>query len=208
MGRTLRRWILGLCVLAAGCSPTYNVTLTTFLEPLAFNDTADKIVEVSRDCKLAKQAWEEVVRCNPGAPYSCDYAKGFKEGYADYLYAGGPATPPPVPPRCYWKPKYETPEGYQAIEDWYAGFRHGAAVAQASGYREYVPVPTWVPPPSARRPPPPPPAPPAPPAPEQLPAPRPDSSERGTAQGSPPPTPPAARPERPAGENAGPIDGR
>ena len=52
-----------------------------------------------------------------------------------------PSQPPPLPPRYYWRPEYETPPGHQAIEDWSAGFRAGAGVARASGLRELVTVP-------------------------------------------------------------------
>ena len=39
-----------------------------------------------------------------------------------------------------------TPEGCAAIEDWYAGFKHGAATAMASGLRTLVVIPVQCPP--------------------------------------------------------------
>jgi hypothetical protein len=71
-------------------------------------------------------------------PLSADEACGFEDGFVDYVIYGGNGTPP-LPPRRYWKSN--RPNGYQAIQDWYNGFRHGAAVAQASGYRECVTIP-------------------------------------------------------------------
>jgi hypothetical protein len=92
-------------------------------------------------CKHARQmarvAWNAVAEsATPENPYSSNYAKGFKEGFADYLVSGGSGEPPLVPPPRYWTTRYESPTGVQAIEDWYAGWRHGAAVARATGYRE------------------------------------------------------------------------
>jgi hypothetical protein len=53
---------------------------------------------------------------------------------------------PPVPPNQYRRKRYMTPEGVAAVEDWYAGFRHGAATAMASGLRNLVVIPVQCPP--------------------------------------------------------------
>src|SRR5262249_41817669 len=74
--------------------------------------------------------------------YSKDYARGFRNGYADYLRYRGPGTPPPIPPKCYWNQHYQTPEGHAAIEDWYAGFLHGANAARESWRAPFLTVPT------------------------------------------------------------------
>src|SRR5207253_39443 len=50
--------------------------------------------------------------------------------------------PPPLPPACYRAVRYQTPEGYRAIEDWFGGFRHGVAAAREGGYRDYVTGPS------------------------------------------------------------------
>ena len=52
----------------------------------------------------------------------------------------------PVPPERYQRKRYTNPEGMQAIEDWYAGFRHGASTAMASGLRTLQVVPMQCPP--------------------------------------------------------------
>jgi hypothetical protein len=189
--------IVGLCGLVSGCGPALNATRTLVIEPLQYCDSADKVIEWTRDEKLAKEAWEKVGHAN-GQVYSKDYERGFKFGFADYLYAGGKGLPPPLPPRRYWKPKYESPAGYQAIEEWYAGYAHGAALAMASGARQFVPVPSSVPPhvgaaPAAQPPPGPKPdrdarAKP----PEMLPPPKPEPA--APAKGDPPAKPDAAVP--------------
>lgn len=132
--------IVGLSLLSSSCGPLYNTSRTMVAEPVAYCDSATKLVELNRDYKRAKEALAQIEK-DCGRTYSEDYACGFEEGFIDYLYAGPRSAPPPLPPRCYWKPKYQTPEGYRAIEQWFAGFAHGTAVAQNSGYREYAPVP-------------------------------------------------------------------
>ena len=109
----------------------------------------------SLDRQWAEAAWQDVRRTHPAASYSEDYVRGFKDGFEHYLYWGGNGEPPPVPPRRYRTVTYQTPEGYRAIEHWFAGFRHGASAAQESGYRQWVTGPSALrapdagPPPSA-----------------------------------------------------------
>lgn len=187
MRMKLYPWVLGLCAFGPGCGPLVNVTRTMVIEPLQYNDPADKVVELARDSKLAKEAWAEVCAANPRHAFSVHYEDGFKDGYVDYLYAGGNGHPPAMPPRRYWKAKFQTPAGYQMIEEWFAGFAHGSAVAMASGYRAYIPVPSSAPAetspddrPAGKRPVPPPPAPAD--APEVLPPPKVDAPPPGEPQ--------------------------
>ena len=53
---------------------------------------------------------------------------------------------PPVPPHRYRRKDYMTPQGYQAIEEWFMGFRHGSSTALASGLRQLVVIPVADPP--------------------------------------------------------------
>ena len=95
----------------------------------------------------ARMAWRHFRDADPNVAYSDDYAAGFMDGYVDYLDADGTGDPPAAPPNRYEHSRYHrTPEGVQAIEDWFDGFRQGTAVAQASGQRELVVVPLALPP--------------------------------------------------------------
>lgn len=94
--------------------------------------------------KLALNAWNETLATGHVPNPSEDYASGFQDGFAEYLERGGMGVPPPMPPRRYWKPRYQTPEGHQAIQEWYAGYAHGAAAARESGLRELIVVPSSV----------------------------------------------------------------
>jgi hypothetical protein len=137
--------IVALCAVTSGCSPIINGIRTLIIEPFQYCNSFDTVEELARDRKLADAAWKRIICADGRRAYSDDYAKGFRRGYVDYLYAGGNGLPPPVPPREYWRVGYETPEGHQAIEDWFAGFRHGASVAMESGYRQFVVVPASAP---------------------------------------------------------------
>jgi hypothetical protein len=88
-----------------------------------------------------RPAWDELCRQNPDQPYSKHYVAGFIEGYVDYLDAGGHGEPPVAAPFCYQLTKYKTPAGIEAAQEWFAGFRYGAAVARASGLRDLILVP-------------------------------------------------------------------
>jgi hypothetical protein len=149
---------MGLCALGAGCETPVGCNLEIFryatrnlLE--APVDARDDCMERSHNRHLAEAAWHGVQQAHPDQVYTVYYAQGFLDGFSDYLYAGGTGEPPVVPPWQYRRLAYETPEGAQAVEDWFAGFRHGARAAQESGFRNLVvvpvalrgtPVPPWM----------------------------------------------------------------
>jgi hypothetical protein len=133
--------LLGLAALAPGCTPLANVARVVLCEPAAYCLHMDECVSHCRNLDLAEEAWAQFESALPDACYSDDFADGFKAGFADFLWAGGNGDPPVVPPRQYWKPQYESPQGQQMMQDWFRGFRHGAAVARESGYRDVIMVP-------------------------------------------------------------------
>ncbi len=141
MSLRLRLWIATLFVCCQGCSPITNTVRTLIIEPGEYCLRVESRAERKRDDALALVAWNEHLASCPDSEFTESFERGFKEGFADYLYAGGSGNPPPVPPRCYWGPKYETPEGHMAVEDWFAGFRLGSALAVSSGYRNLVTIP-------------------------------------------------------------------
>jgi hypothetical protein len=113
-----------------------------FLEPAVYCEPKDEARSKSRYRQVSEEAWLQVQSANPESTFSQHFEYGFKEGYSEYLYAGGSSAPPPIPPRHYWNDKWQTPEGHQAIGDWYAGFREGVAAAMAEGCRHYAVVPS------------------------------------------------------------------
>ncbi len=138
MKRSFAFCLLGFCALSSGCgllcNAAHNLAAETHRE-------MDELEAFRRNRQWARSAWDAARGADPSRGYSPDYADGFKDGFADYLAAGGTGEPPAVPPRKYWKASYGTPQGYQAIEDWFTGFRHGAAVARDGGYRRWVVLP-------------------------------------------------------------------
>lgn len=130
---------VALCMLAAGCQLAENaVHNVTFEARVNCTEMRDRC----KYEKLARESWRLVTQNEHVRTFSKDYADGFKEGFVDYLEFGGAGQPPYLPPKQYWGPHYRTPDGHRAIEDWYAGFAHGASMAQQSGYRDYVTLPS------------------------------------------------------------------
>ncbi len=126
--------------LQTGCGLGKQVTENIVIHPLQWNRYSDSLARHCRDKSLAEEAWEEVCS-RDGDVYSRHYRRGFFEGFNDFLDAGGTGDPPVLPPRNYWGVYFQNPEGHQAIEDWFEGFRHGASIARASGVRNYVTMP-------------------------------------------------------------------
>src|SRR4051812_39001249 len=69
-------------------------------------ESVEDCAEYLRDLRWAREAWEEVCQSSGPDAFSDDYAKGFKEGFAELLYRGGCGEPPSVPPCQYRKLKY------------------------------------------------------------------------------------------------------
>ena len=130
--------VIGLCVLASGCQLTWDITRNLAFETYLCTDTVTS--KIHYRC-MANQAWKEYGAGHPECTDSAQFAKGFKEGYADFLEEGGDECPPPVPPRRYWKLKYQNEAGRAATAKWTAGYREGAVAAKASGARNYIVVP-------------------------------------------------------------------
>lgn len=94
----------------------------------------------------AHKAWRDTVASCPDQRLSSAYGDGFCHGFVDYVKRGGSGEPPAIPPMCYRYPVLRTPAQQQAIEDWFAGFRHGSTVAREQGWRNGVIVPIGRPP--------------------------------------------------------------
>jgi hypothetical protein len=137
--------MIGLCLTFSGCTISDNFSKTLFVEPWQYCDYFDAQRAHSRHCRLAKDAWSKIQHKRSMKRVSHDYARGFREGFTDFLDAGGTGQPPALPPRRYWNDRYASPPGRQAVQDWFAGFRHGAAMARASGAREFAMVPLSTP---------------------------------------------------------------
>jgi hypothetical protein len=131
-------WTVAVGLLCAGCSV---VSTATQVVTSRVKESVEDCRERHRNQVWARAAWERVCSHYPGVVFSEDYARGFEYGFTEHLYRGT-VQPPPLPPAHYRQIRYQTPEGYEAIEAWFVGFRHGVGVAQAEHYRDYVTGPT------------------------------------------------------------------
>jgi hypothetical protein len=166
--------VLALSGMGSGCALIQDGARNICTD---IRDHVDDARERVRNRRWAEEWWGQVCAASM-QPFSPEYAQGFKDGFVEYLFSGN-TEPPPVAPLRFRGYRYQTPQGYQAIEDWFAGYRHGVSAAIDSGYRRWITAPVAVPLPPGPPPlVPPPPAPlpavlPTTPAPEPLPAPRP-----------------------------------
>lgn len=137
---TIMLFIASLAVFLPGCTVCQNARRTLFSEPSQYSWKADRRHSIKAYRAWADLAWSQQISASSEMPFSCDYEAGFKDGFVDFVYAGGSGEPPPVPPRQYWNLDHRTPQGRAGAEDWFAGFRHGAQVARTDGYREQATI--------------------------------------------------------------------
>ena len=131
--------LAALCLGSTGCALVHDsASLATF----KMRESAQDFCEGVRNRQWARETWADIRRANQKVEYSRDYEDGFKDGFEQYLYRGGNCEPPPLPPKRYRTVRFQTPWGYQAIQNWFDGFRHGAAVARDSGYRDWITGPS------------------------------------------------------------------
>jgi hypothetical protein len=124
-----------LGILSSGCALWHDGTRNLVLSIKA---PLEAHHEKARNRQWAEDAWLTVAK----GTYSKDYADGFKDGFADYLFYGGDGELPLTPPLHYRSVRYQNPQGYAAIQDWHHGYRHGAGVARDSGAREWITGPS------------------------------------------------------------------
>lgn len=118
-----------------GCTVWQNARRTIIQEPIVYSAKHDRKRSIETYRAWADDAWREHYSLYPEICSNDDYALGFRDGFVDYVYAGGNGEPPPVPPRHFWNVENRNGEGHAAAAQWFAGYRHGAAVARNGGYR-------------------------------------------------------------------------
>jgi hypothetical protein len=126
---------LGLAT-QSGCTVFQNARRTLIQEPSEFSWRWDRGRSLKVYRQWADQAWAAESGACPEAGAVDEYALGFRDGFVDFVYAGGDGQPPPVPPRKFWNVAWRTPEGDVAAQQWFAGYRHGAQSARNGGYRQ------------------------------------------------------------------------
>jgi hypothetical protein len=138
MNWTIVRYIaiVAWCISSMGCTICQNARRTLWQEPSAYSWKHDR-----RRSADAYQQWanaelaEEASRC-PDLFGDPAYIMGFRDGFVDFVWAGGTGEPPPVPPRQFWNVMLRSPDGKARANLWFDGYRHGAAAARDGGYRD------------------------------------------------------------------------
>lgn len=140
-GDRLRGTWVGACLLLvtvaiqSGCTVYQSARRTLIQEPSDFSWRVDRARSLKVYRQWADDAWAAESCSTAGGGEADDYALGFRDGFVDYVYAGGPGEPPPVPPRKFWNIGWRTPAGASAAQQWFAGYRHGSQIARDGGYR-------------------------------------------------------------------------
>jgi hypothetical protein len=128
---------LGLCASSSGCSFFGQAVRDLSCDALLpMQETpAEYHYKRPADTVLADTASTLASNDKPGGP---DYARGFQDGFAACRCAGGIESLPRIAPWPYWAFKFQSPEGQQAIDQWFAGYRDGAASACESRQRQWL----------------------------------------------------------------------
>ena len=138
------------CAVGTGCFRASSSAPDSFLLQAYRNVTEapirdlDEVEFLKVTRRHAEESWNRYL-ASCGHRLSKAYHNGFVEGFVDYVQAGGTGEPPYLPPFRYRLTPFRSPDGTSLIEEWYAGFRQGAAAAKESGLREfsYVPLPGY-----------------------------------------------------------------
>jgi hypothetical protein len=146
MNRRHLVWILGLVACCQGCSTWWSVGRTAIVQPACFPAPVDRLHSYFVYHHLAKRSFAKYQADHKGEPISRDFAKGYVDGFTRLIEKGGPGNPPAVPPRCYWRVNNRTPDGHDAAQEWFTGFRVGTAAAMETGIRNVTTVATSIPP--------------------------------------------------------------
>ena len=127
--------LIGFFLINSGCTLAVSVPC----------NLSDEICECSNDLRtrisnrrMASSAWKSYQEIDGRLKCSADFALGFKEGYVSCLEANGNSVPPSFPPRHYGREFYRAHWDPRAIDDWYAGFSSGVAMAQMNNNHEPI----------------------------------------------------------------------
>lgn len=140
----MHRWLAAVllfgCLGSTGCSVWSYAWLVNVSERKLYCEEKDEAISMATYRSWADEAWAETGACCPEDCLAPDYAWGFREGFAEFVYAGGNGEPPAMPPRVYWQADMRNREGAAAVNSWFEGYRQGARVAREGGYRDVTTI--------------------------------------------------------------------
>lgn len=124
--KSAKTWMSLVLLTAAGCSSLHDCIVGHEMQ--------------AKNFVVTQKAWSEWSWCYDDLEHPFHFSKGFKDGYKSVL-EGGKGCQPTLPPRCYWKPCFQSPAGRCQIAAWFDGFSHGALAAQQDGYGNMNQIP-------------------------------------------------------------------
>ncbi|QDS88823.1 hypothetical protein EC9_30180 [Rosistilla ulvae] len=124
-----------LVVSTGGCTAFAGLS-----NSLDYNECCDEFVLGYRNSAWSARAWHERKACFANEDYRYHFRDGFRQGYEDVANGGNGCTPA-FPPRSYWSWKFQSPEGQQRVNAWFAGYPHGARAAEEDGLGNYGEIP-------------------------------------------------------------------
>jgi hypothetical protein len=119
-----------------GCMVCRHARRTILEEPAEYSWKLDRARSLKVYRQWADEAWAAERGGIPDVAEDENYVLGFRDGFVDFVYAGGQGEPPPMPPRQFWNVAWRNPAGQAAAQQWFAGYRHGAQAARNGGYRQ------------------------------------------------------------------------
>jgi hypothetical protein len=140
--RVGRLLLLLILLIPAGCSFFYYGAQSTISDPY---DAAQECAFRNRIRRIAHETWRTIRKDDPKS-YSTAYAKGFADGFVEFVDGDGTGEPPAVAPIHLRRKLLQSEAGQIEIDDWYAGYRHGVLAARATGLREKYLMPIALPP--------------------------------------------------------------
>jgi len=118
---------LSLVILgSSGCSSIFSGACRSIQKQDYLND----FMISHRNRVMAAKAWhcQKHTFCNPSSAFQ----DGFYAGYAE-VASGGNGCIPAVAPAKYWGWMYQSANGTQAVNDWFAGYPMGVKAAEQDG---------------------------------------------------------------------------
>ena len=112
------------------------LVLTCFPGCYELRDSIDECSIKCRNKMRARAAWWCTRSVYDGIPYRHSFEDGFRDGYYD-VASGGGGKAPTLPPRKYWKARYQSHEGQMKTLAWFDGFAHGALIAEQEGVAQW-----------------------------------------------------------------------
>lgn len=139
-GKQRSRWfakaIAATCVAAMAISATGCSLTSGACRAVKRHDGLDDFMIGYRNQVLAAKAWHANKHCHANRGHQRDFKAGFMQGYID-VANGSSGCVPSVAPASYWGWRYQSADGQNAVNAWFAGYPLGAQLAEQDGVNNW-----------------------------------------------------------------------